>query len=174
VITAEDYELWSRMQTYGSCTNLQSPQLLYRSHAQSISHRKRGKQADESARICCNNLRRTFPDFFLDQRAPLAELIADLVYRETALDTETESKAVATLLALEGEYLLSLGPIDNRIRRCIKRLTARWLVQAILRKKDLSNARRLQFLYQLRNRADSLIEEAYLSASRRIKARHWI
>ncbi|MCB2147282.1 MAG: glycosyltransferase [Deltaproteobacteria bacterium] len=169
--TAQDYDLFSRMQLYGDVTVLNSPLLLYRSHANNISNKKSSEQGKSAARICHDNLRRTFPAFFSKHGSQASVIIADFIHRETPLSSTEIATAVETICGLETDYLQTLTPHDKLTMQAIQRLTVRWMVQAVFQKREVSLSIRLRLLYELRHRLLRLMEESLRYMSSKVKDR---
>lgn len=171
---AQDFDLFSRMQPYGDTTVLKAPLLLSRSHGDNISSERRAEQGACAAKICRDNLCRTFPPFFLENGPQAAISVSDFIHSNTSISANELAKAVAIVFRLENEYLRALTPRDKSTTRAIQRLTVRWIVQAVFRKKSLSLTIRLRLLYELRHRLHRIVEESFRYACSRFKARHLI
>jgi glycosyltransferase involved in cell wall biosynthesis len=169
--TAQDYDFFSRMQLFGDATVLKSPLLLYRSHADNISNKKRAEQGANAARICRDNLCRTFPVFFSVNGLQTANIISDFIHQDTHLSDKKLATSVAALCSLENDYLHALRPCDRLTMQAIQRLTVRWMVQAVFQKRKASLAIRLRLLYELRYRFIRFMDESLRYLSCKVKTR---
>jgi hypothetical protein len=169
--SAQDYELWSRILTYGDATVLPIPLLKYRNHESNITHSKRDEQRNYSRKICANNLRRIFPKLYSGDKREMPELIAGFVHGGEPQASEQITEVISAISSLEKNYLDSLNNVTGKTRGEVKRLTGRWLIQAILRQNTNTPHKYLQAIWLLRSRLPSLVTEAFLYIGRRIKAR---
>lgn len=167
--TAQDYELWSRLLQRGAATVIQEPRLLYRQHRRSISVARRAEQAETAAGICRRNLLRQFPQALSRQESGQAAALAGFLYGTTFAGEAAEM--VGTLVDLEQAYLDSLGKPARRVRRAVRRLTVRWIVQALLTNRTLGVRRRMRAVGPLSGRIGVLLAEGGSFLKRRFRAR---
>jgi len=167
--TAQDYELWSRLLQHGDATVVQEPLLLCRLHRQSITGARRAEQADTAAEICRANLLRRFPASFSRPGSAQATQIAAFLFSDTF--TDEAAPIVAMLLALEEAYLRSLGTPAPRVHRAVRRLTVRWIVQALLTNRKLGLHGSLQAIQPLSGRFPALLSEGGRLVERQLKAK---
>ena len=169
--TAQDYDFWSRLLQHGDGTVLETPLLLYRQHARSISTIHRAEQAETAAAVCQANLLREFPAFFAQLGDEHARAIARFVHGSAGAPPHEATAALTSLLALEAQHLRRLDSVDGAARREVQRLTARWVVQALLPKGRLGTGERLRVLGRMSCRLRVLIEAGRYFALRRLRAR---
>jgi len=75
-VTAQDYELWSRLSTYGETCVLPEALIDYRRHNSAITATKREEQALNCAKIGYVNLKNRYPDDVLHEMSAFIDFFA--------------------------------------------------------------------------------------------------
>ncbi|MCB1787855.1 MAG: glycosyltransferase family 2 protein [Gammaproteobacteria bacterium] len=173
LVTAEDFELWSRMLRQGEILVLSTPLIRYRVHPRNTTRILRREMARDAAMVCSDNLTRAFPDYFSNTGNDTAKRIGEFVQGGRPLVLAQVSDAIQALVAVEEHYLASHPQMANQSRRAVEQLTTRWITQAITQKAKLTRLQQLRGLLQLRSRLGTLAGEGLSFLRRRLEVRRF-
>ncbi len=124
--TAQDFDLWGRLATYGPTRRLPQTLIQYRRHEGAITHAKRHEQAQNCAAIGQAHLAARLP---IDVATKLEPLVALFSY-----NAEANPEILRTAVAGADAMILHDGraaPTDAH-RRWVKQMTAGLLADAVL------------------------------------------
>jgi len=132
--TAQDFDFWSQLQTYGKVIVLPEYLLKYRTHSDNVSHQRKGEQAKIASNISFNNIMRYFSAMKYEIDKKQLEEICNFIFLSTIVSKKNLKKNIKTILELQTKFI-ELNRLNDEQQTNIKKLTVRWLIQAIFTKR---------------------------------------
>lgn len=140
--TAQDYDLWSRLQEFGAAGVLTSPELKYRSHTNNVSTLRKNEQRKNASDICLTNIKRHFFDFYETHGTAQIKQLTDFLFLSEKMNKNQLSKSIKLILLLQNTYISKAKPTTKE-KSSIKKLTIRWIIQGILNKQETNFSTKL-------------------------------
>ena len=162
-LTAQDFELWSKMMRLGKCTIVKQPLIEYRRHKENISATGSILQRENACKIARSNIRYHFPD--LDrEHSELFDRLASFLYSGAPFEADSINYSVQAMSLLIEKYTRGF---TSRQRKRIRMLAARWMVKALLMPDRFRIIKSLKGLFLLRSYFYPIISEGVEYLKRR-------
>jgi len=165
--TAQDFDFWSQLQAHGDVVVIPEYLLKYRTHDNNVSYQRKEEQAQIASNISFNNIMRYSSAIKYKIDKTQLKNTCDFIFLSCAVSKTNLNKNIKTILNFQNKFI-ELNELNEEQQTSIKKLTVRWLIQAIYTKRQSSLLFKLYGALLLASETKIIIKEFTSFISRRL------